>query len=166
MSKRFTIGRLADVTRVPAKTIRYYEEVGILPPPQRSESRYRLYSQTDVRRLELVRRARLLDMTLPEVRELVQQASSVTCDDFQNRFLEVVRIKLKEVDRRVADLKHLKNDLHRLEAHFMEAEKEAVADHTMLECSTETCTCLGRTSGNKDKRQEVPLWLDKYESKR
>ena len=133
MSKRFTIGRLAEVTRVPAKTIRYYEEVGILPPPQRSESRYRLYSQTDVRRLELVRRARLLDMTLPEVRELVQQASSVTCDDFQNRFLEVVRIKLKDVDRRVADLKQLKNDLHRLEAHFMEAEKEAVADHTLLE---------------------------------
>ncbi len=91
MNTRLTIGQLAKLTAVPPKTIRYYEEVGILPPPERSESRYRLYSETDVRRLELIRCARALDMTLPEVGEPVEWASSGTCNDFQGRFLEVVR---------------------------------------------------------------------------
>jgi hypothetical protein len=95
-------------------------------------------------------------MALPEVRELVERASSVTCNDFQGRFLEVVRLKLDEVDRRIADLQHLKVDLRRLEAHLMEAGKETMADHTMLECPPETCTCLG----SKNQRQEVKLWLN------
>ena len=67
MNGRLTIGQLAKLTGVPPKTIRYYEEAGILPPPERSESRYRLYSETDVRRLQLVRRARALDISLPDV---------------------------------------------------------------------------------------------------
>ena len=65
MTTQLTIGQLAELTRVPTKTIRYYEQSGILPTPRRSDSNYRLYSETDVRRLELIRRARLLDMTLP-----------------------------------------------------------------------------------------------------
>ena len=166
MSRPLTIGHLAEATGVPAKTIRYYEQVGILPPPRRSDSRYRLYSETDVRRLELIRRARLMDMSLPEVRDLVEQASSATCDDFQGRFLEVARLKLEEVDRRIADLHHLKEDLQRLAARLMEAGKEEAADHTMLECSPETCTCLGRTGEDQDQRKEVTLWLNKSELKR
>ena len=102
MNTRLTIGQLAKLTSVPPKTIRYYEEVGVLPPSERSESRYRLYSETDVRRLELIRRARARDMTLPEVRELVEWASSGTCNDFQGRFLEVVRRKLEEVDQKLS----------------------------------------------------------------
>ena len=66
MNRRLTIGQLAKLTGVHTKTIRYYEEVSILLPPQRSESRDRQYSETDVRRLELIRRARVLDMSLPE----------------------------------------------------------------------------------------------------
>lgn len=166
MGKALTIGQLAEITAVPPKTIRYYEEVGILPPPERSESRYRLYSETDVRRLELIRRARLLDMALPEVQELVARASNVTCNDFQGRFLQVVRLKLKDVDKRIADLQHLKGDLQRLEAHLMEAGNEVGADHTMLECSPETCTCLGKAGANREQRQEVTLWLDRSRSKR
>ena len=166
MPGNLTIGQLAAATGVPPKTIRFYEEVGLLPPPDRRENRYRFYSEIDMRRLDLVRRARVLDMTLPEVRELVEWASSGTCNDFQGGFLEVVHRKLEEVDSRIADLHHLKEDLQRLEAHLSEAGKEVQADHTMLECSPETCTCLGRARGDKDQRQEVPLWLDRPESKR
>ncbi len=165
MNGRLTIGQLAKLTDVPPKTIRYYEEVGILPPPERSESRYRLYSETDVRRLELIRRARALDMTLPEVGELLEWASSGTCNDFQGRFLEVVRRKLEEVAQRIADLEHLKQDLQRLEAHFLESEKEVKADHTVLECSPETCTCLGEARGNQEHIQEVKLCLNESRPK-
>ena len=151
---------------VPPKTIRYYEEVSILPPPQRSKSRYRLYSEADVRRLELIRRARLLDMSLPEVRELAEWASSEICHDFQGRFLEVVRRKLQEVDKRITDLSHLKEDLQRLEAHFIATGKEVSADHTVLECSPETCTCFGANGENQNRRREVALWLDRPELRR
>jgi len=144
MSRRLTIGQLAELTGVPPKTIRYYEEVRILPPPERNESRYRLYSETDVRRLQLVRRARVLDMGLPEVRELVTWASSGTCNDFQDHFSEVVHRKLEEVDRRIADLQGLKDDLAHLEAHLaVNPQPDTHAEHTMLACSPETCTCLG-----------------------
>ena len=79
MTRQFTIGQLAELAGVPRKTIRYYEEVGVLPPPSRSGARYRIYSDIDVRRVELVRRARALDMGLAEVRELVEWASTGTC---------------------------------------------------------------------------------------
>jgi len=157
MNTKITIGQLAKLTSVPPKTIRYYEEIGILPPPERSESRYRLYSETDVHRLELIRRARALDMTLPEVGELVEWASSATCNDFQGRFLEVVRRKLEEVGQRIADLEHLEQDLKRLEAHFVGAEKEVQAGHTVLECSPDTCTCLGGAHESQEHIQEVKL---------
>ena len=164
MERKLTIGQLAELAGVPRKTIRYYEEVGVLPAPSRSDARYRLYSDIDVRRVELVRRARALDMGLAEVRELVEWASTGSCNDFQERFQEVVHRKLEEVDQRIADLEHLKQDLQRLGAHFAVSQKEANADHTVLECSPETCTCLGNTSGNPQQIQEVKLWLNKAES--
>ncbi len=165
MERKLTIGQLAELASVSRKTIRYYEEVGVLPPPGRSDARYRLYSDIDVRRVELVRRARALDMGLPEVRELVECASTGSCNDFQEHFGEVLRRKLEEVDQRIADLEHLKQDLQRLGAHFAVSQKEANADHTVLECSPETCTCLGATKENPNQQQEVRLWLNRSESK-
>ena len=165
MERKLTIGQLSELAGVPRKTIRYYEEVGVLPRPSRSDGRYRLYSDIDVRRVELVRRARALDMGLTEVRELVEWASTGSCDDFQERFQEVLRRKLREVDQRIADLEHLKDDLQSLGAHFAASQKEASAGHTMLQCSPETCTCLGAGEKDPNQLQEVKLWLNKSESK-
>ena len=50
-------------------------------------------------------------MTLPEVRELVESAGRATCNDFQVRFMEVVCLKLEEVDRGIVDLQQLKGVL-------------------------------------------------------
>ena len=160
MNHRLTIGKLAKLSGIPPKTIRYYEGAGILPEPKRSESGYRLYSEIDLHRAQLVRRARLLAMSLPEVRELLEWAGSETCENFQVRFLEAVRRKLKEADSRIADLEHLRQDLQRLEAHLMESANEVNAGHTVLECSPETCTCLG---GRPEASQthEVELWLSR-----
>jgi len=99
------------------------------------------------------------------VRELVEWASTGSCNDFQGLFLEVVRRKLGEVDHRIADLDHLKQDLQRLEAHLIEAEKEVQSDHTVLECSPETCTCLGEARENQEHIQEVKLCLNQSRPK-
>lgn len=143
MDRRFTIGKLAQATGVSAKTIRYYEQIGLLPSPERGESGYRLYSERDLRRLGLIRRARQLDMSLPEVRELVERASRGTCEDFQGRFLAMVRGKLDDVAVRIVDLERLRLDLWHLEADLSDASNELNSDCTMLDCSPETCACLG-----------------------
>lgn len=69
---RLRIGSLAARTGCNIETIRYYERIGLLPKPPRSEGGYRLYEEEHVRRLNFVRRARSLGFHLADILELVQ----------------------------------------------------------------------------------------------
>jgi len=65
MDRYLRIGEVAKKTGLNPKTIRYYEEIGLIPPPRQSEARffsagYRLFTREDVERLELIKRAKLL----------------------------------------------------------------------------------------------------------
>lgn len=65
------IEQVAARTGLTKRTLRYYEEIGLLPPPTRTEGGYRLYSATDISHLELIKRLRdLLGFSLAEIREL------------------------------------------------------------------------------------------------
>ncbi|GAA2470441.1 MerR family transcriptional regulator [Terrabacter carboxydivorans] len=66
------IGDVADRTGLSLRTIRHYEEVGLLPEPQRSPGGFRLYSRLAVERLLLIKRMKPLDFTLEEMRELIE----------------------------------------------------------------------------------------------
>lgn len=66
-----TIGRLAEAAGVHVETIRYYERRGLLPVPPRTASGYRQYSESEVRRLELIRRAKDLGFSLSEIAVLL-----------------------------------------------------------------------------------------------
>lgn len=66
------IGDVADRTGLSLRTIRHYEEVGLLPEPQRSPGGFRLYSQMAVERLLLIKRMKPLDFTLEEMRDLIE----------------------------------------------------------------------------------------------
>jgi DNA-binding transcriptional MerR regulator len=66
-----TIGRLAALTGVSAKAIRYYEEIGLLPQPPRGANRYRRYGPADVNRVRLLKRIRLLGAPLSLARPLL-----------------------------------------------------------------------------------------------
>ncbi|MGO2285540.1 Cd(II)/Pb(II)-responsive transcriptional regulator [Pseudomonas lundensis] len=70
------IGELAKLTDCQVETIRYYEREGLLPEPARSEGNYRLYTQTHVERLTFIRNCRSLDMTLEEIRSLLNLRDS------------------------------------------------------------------------------------------
>ena len=142
MARQITIGQLAELTGVSAKAIRYYESIGVIPRPQRSQARYRMYSDIDIRRLNLVRRARTLDMGLPEVKQLVAWASTGSCNNFQERFQEVVREQMDEVERRISDLQRLREDLQLVEARLTVSRSDADSDKSALECCQESCACL------------------------
>jgi DNA-binding transcriptional MerR regulator len=67
------IGEVAEATGLTHRTIRYYEEMGLLPPPTRTQGDYRLYSESDVKRLsEIVRLKSLLGFSLSEIKEIVE----------------------------------------------------------------------------------------------
>ncbi len=70
------IGELARATDCPVETIRYYERELLLPEPARSEGNYRLYTQVHVERLTFIRNCRILDMTLEEIRSLLDLRDS------------------------------------------------------------------------------------------
>ncbi|MBI1886254.1 MAG: MerR family transcriptional regulator, partial [Chloroflexi bacterium] len=67
------IGEVAERTGVTQRTLRFYEEKGLLQPPSRMEGGFRLYSEDDVRRVELIKKLQsLLGVTLAEIKEMVE----------------------------------------------------------------------------------------------
>ena len=113
-----TIGAVSKQTGLSSKTIRFYEEEGLVPPPRRSESGYRLYSEADVMRLRLLGRTRLLGLDLPTMRNLMNKAFSSDCASFGDELRKVVIRQKAEVETRVRELSALHDELTRLEAHI------------------------------------------------
>jgi DNA-binding transcriptional MerR regulator len=66
------IGEVAERTGLSLRTIRYYEEVGLVVPSARSQGRFRLYTQPDVDRLQVIKRMKPLDFSLEQMRELLE----------------------------------------------------------------------------------------------
>jgi MerR family transcriptional regulator, mercuric resistance operon regulatory protein len=105
-----TRGALAAETGCNIETIRYYERIGILPPPPRSEGGHRLYSPDLVRRLRFVRRGRDLGFTIEEIRELlsVVDGGNYTCGQVEG----IAREHVEGIRQKIADLQRLKNTLN------------------------------------------------------
>ncbi|HZQ00329.1 MAG TPA: helix-turn-helix domain-containing protein [Reyranella sp.] len=117
MAKRqdaFSIGPLAERSGVNIETIRYYERIGLMPRPPRSQGGYRLYGGDDVARLRFVRRARDLGFTLDEVRRLLGLAAgkSNSC----RRVRDVAAHHLADIRGKIADLERMERVLGRLVA--------------------------------------------------
>ena len=142
MDGQITVGILAIKTGIPPKTIRYYESIGLIPPPPRTTSRYRVYSDKDVRRLELIRRAKFLNLSLSQIGELVQWAAGDPWNAFQGHLLGLMTTKLKEVDGRIQDLTLLRGELEQLVKSLTQGDnREEQEDHTVMECPS--CQCFG-----------------------
>ena len=70
---RYRIGEVAELASTTPRTIRYYEEFGLLPPPSHEKGRHRTYGESDVRRLqELLRLRNLLGVSLEELKSMVE----------------------------------------------------------------------------------------------
>src|SRR5918999_3079426 len=111
MNRPLTIGRLAQATGVPAKTIRYYEQVGVLPVPGRSEAGYRQYTQRDVHRLLFIRRARALGLSLKDVKALTAELDSGQCRTMRPHLQHLVTEHLRTVREQIAEFQLLEQQL-------------------------------------------------------
>jgi DNA-binding transcriptional MerR regulator len=106
------IGELSAATGVPTKTIRYYETIGVLEPPHRTDSGYRDYDDSATDRLSFIRAAQTSGLTLGEIRSIValRDRGVTPC----GHVLELLTARAADLDRRIAELRRLRGDLHRL----------------------------------------------------
>ncbi|MBU8541940.1 MerR family transcriptional regulator [Falsiroseomonas tokyonensis] len=104
-----SIGDLSRRTEVNIETIRYYEKIGLLPVPGRTEGRHRVYGPAHVARLTFVRRSREVGFSLDEVRSLLKlvDGGHSSCSDVQAVTLD----HLHEVRKKIADLQRLERIL-------------------------------------------------------
>jgi DNA-binding transcriptional MerR regulator len=106
------IGELSQRTQVKVPTIRYYEQIGLLAAPSRTEGRQRRYATGDVQRLNFIRHARELGFDVEDIRQLLQltekpQESCHLADS-------IARRHLVEVERRIEQLDALRGELQRM----------------------------------------------------
>lgn len=97
------IGELAARTGVPTKTIRYYEDIGVLPRPGRAPNGYRVYSDEEVERLRFIRDAQSTGLTLAEISSIVELRSEGigTC----GHVVELLESHLDDLDRQIQNLR-------------------------------------------------------------
>lgn len=112
MGKELGIGELAKATGVKVVTIRYYEQIDLLPPSARTAGNYRTYGANHLRRLRFIRRCRDLGFSLQQVRDLLRLSSEnrPSCSEV----CLVAEEHLQEVEQKIADLKRLATELRRI----------------------------------------------------
>jgi len=106
------IGEVSERSGISRKALRLYEAAGILPPSGRTASRYRVFTADTLPLLAFVRQAQGLGFTLDEIKEivLIRRAGRAPCPHVR----EVVRRKVRELDRRLSDLVEVHDRLRRL----------------------------------------------------
>lgn len=109
----YRIGELAKVCEVKTDTLRFYEKHGLLAPSSRTESGYRIYTQTDADRLRFILRAKAVGFTLAEISELLSielDKANWACADVKG----LVDDKLSHVEQKIAELERFRRSLSSL----------------------------------------------------
>lgn len=108
----FTIGYLSERTDCNIETIRYYERIGIMPSPPRSNGGRRIYQHDHIKRLMFIRRSRELGFSIAEIRALLSlvDEGSYSCGEIQTLTIE----HIKNIKNKIADLKKLEKMLSRI----------------------------------------------------
>jgi len=128
------IGEVAERVGVTPRTIRYYEENGLLPGGSRIKGAHRLYDDNDVERLaELTRLRDLLNLSLDELKELVEAEEAraalrrrLTQTDSDEERVEIIEAALPHIDRQLALVRRQKRELEKLESELVEKRKRGL----------------------------------------
>jgi DNA-binding transcriptional MerR regulator len=112
VSTEISIGELAKKLEMSQRTIRYYEEIGLLNSIKRVEAGRRVYTDVDLRRLKLIKRLKIMGMTLSEMQELeAMWTIEKSNDKVLKRLLELLNNQLHRLNDRIADLNILRNEI-------------------------------------------------------
>jgi len=147
-SEEISIGRLAKESGTKVQTIRYYEDIGLLPPAPRTAGNQRRYSHESGARLKFIRHARELGFSLERVRDLLALS-----DDPDRPCAEVDSIAqghLAEVEARISRLVAMKEELERM---IHQCRGGRVADCRILEVVADHALCAHPDHSEESPRQ-------------
>ncbi|MBI1495436.1 MerR family transcriptional regulator [Halocynthiibacter styelae] len=132
-----TIGALAKKTGTKVQTVRYYEQIGLMPEPGRTEGGQRRYHTAELDRLSFIRHSRQLGFTLDAIRELLKLSDQP--DKSCHEADEIAQRQLNQVEQRISRLEALRKELKRM-------VKECSGGHTgdcrVLEVLRDHSECL------------------------
>lgn len=114
MGHSLTIGQVAKTSGVAAKTIRYYEQIGVLPAPSRTSSGYRQYDASSLERVRFVRRARTLGLPLRRLITLSTTLTAAPRPAGRRQLLLLVHEQLSAVRSKLAELEQLRDQLEEI----------------------------------------------------
>ncbi|MCI4643214.1 MAG: helix-turn-helix domain-containing protein [Hyphomonadaceae bacterium] len=143
--KPMTIGRISKAAGVKVTTIRYYESIGLMGTPDRSESGQRLYGGDAVERLSFIRHARDLGFSVDSIRDLIalQTTPQADCAAID----AAARRQLANVGERIARLRALEGELERM---VRSCEGGAVATCAVLASLADHDQCASDDHGPRD----------------
>ena len=132
-----SIGTLAKRTGTKVQTIRYYEQIGLMPEPGRTDGGQRRYGDVELDRLAFIRHSRELGFSLEAIRELLGLSDSPerSCAQID----AVAQKQLRKVEARIARLEALRTELRRM---ISECSADRVADCRILEVLRDHEECL------------------------
>ncbi len=146
------IGEVAKLTGLTTKTIRYYELLGLLPEPQRSESGYRLYEQGDVERQSFIKKAKRLGLSLSDIQDVLSLHK-----EKQRPCIHVLSL----LDRKLAELDEVMVDLQGFRQELAGLRKESAEGLQNLPQDTSICSIIERgIHGIHHKGELALVWLE------
>ena len=142
MSGDLTIGDLGRQTGCKVQTIRYYEQIGLMPKPARTSGNQRRYNPGHAERLAFIRHGRELGFSLDAIRELldISDVPERSCDTVDR----IARDQLEQVDRRIRSLKAMKGELERM---ILQCRGDKIADCRIIEVLSDHSLCLVEEHG-------------------
>ncbi|MDM7850340.1 MerR family transcriptional regulator [Pseudochrobactrum kiredjianiae] len=110
--KGYTIGKVAERSGVKVPTIRFYEQIGLIREPERTENQRREYGAEDIKRLSFIRHARDLGFEINDIRELLAmtETPNASCHEADS----IARRHLDEIEDRIERLSALRDELRRM----------------------------------------------------
>jgi len=127
-----SIGELAKQMSINPKTIRYYEDIKLLPRPKRGSNNYRVYSKDTLNRLHFIRKTKSLGFTLKEIKKVL--SISDRGNDPCEHIGELLKLRIVDLERKLKELKELRTKLKKL-------EKEWSSMQIPEECNTDDLIC-------------------------
>lgn len=136
MPRDLTIGRVAEAAGCKVQTVRYYEQIGLIPAPPRTSGNQRVYDDSAIHRLTFIRHARELGFSLQAIRDLISLSDNPNqpCDAADT----IAKAQLKEVDRRIHRLHALRHELARMVEQCIGGR---IADCRVLEVLSDHSLC-------------------------
>jgi DNA-binding transcriptional MerR regulator len=140
MLQRIPIGEAARATGVKVPTIRYYEQIGLLPAPSRTEGNRRTFHQGDLHRLAFIRHSRELGFSLDAIRQLLELSDEPNQSCI--RADQIARGQLEDVKARIQRLEALKQELERM---ITQCSHGKVSQCRVIEVLADHGRCLSRS---------------------